>query len=82
MAYGDDEVVSNMAGETLWRQMLISSLETPGVLSLSVQPMLLNGATGVQKRFEASLNLRAVSGEMLGGAVPASRREAGALGRL
>ena len=69
VAYGDDEVVSNMAGETLWRQMLISSLETPGVLSLSVQPMLLNGATGVQKRFEASLNLRAVSGEMLGGAL-------------
>ena len=69
VAYGDDEIVSNMAGETLWRQMLIAALETPGVLALSVQPLLLKGNHRAQQRSEASLTLRPVSGEMLMGSL-------------
>ena len=69
VAYGDDEVVSNMAGETLWRQMLIAALETPGVLSLSVEPTLFRGQAGTQERNEASLTLRAASGEFLMGSL-------------
>ena len=69
VAYGDDEVVSNMAGETLWRQMLIASLETQGVLSLSVQATSFQGLHGAQQRCEASLTLRAASGELLMGSL-------------
>jgi EAL domain-containing protein (putative c-di-GMP-specific phosphodiesterase class I)/GGDEF domain-containing protein len=69
VAYGDDEVVSNMAGETLWRQMLIEALEAPGMLSLAVQPLSLNGADRSLARSEASLTLNASSGETLSGSL-------------
>lgn len=69
VAYGDDEVVSNMAGETLWRQMLITSLETPGALLLTVQQLLFNDSHDAQQRSEASLSLRSASGEVLMGSL-------------
>ncbi len=69
VAYGDDEVVSNMAGETLWRQMLIEALEAPGRLSLAVQPLVLGSAERTQLRSEASLTLSAPSGETLMGSL-------------
>lgn len=69
VAYGDDEVVSNMAGETLWRQMLIEALEAKGMLSLAVQPLSLNGADRTLARSEASLTLNAASGETLMGSL-------------
>lgn len=69
VAYGDDEVVSNMAGETLWRQMLIEALEAPGMLSLAVQPLSLAGADRSLVRSEASLSLNAASGETLMGSL-------------
>ncbi|QXZ11299.1 EAL domain-containing protein [Comamonas sp. Y33R10-2] len=69
VAYGDEEVVSNMAGETLWRQMLIASLESPDALSLSVQPMLFAGVDSVKRRYEASLTLRTAAGESLMGSL-------------
>lgn len=69
VAYGDDEVVSNMAGETLWRQMLIEALEAPGMLSLAVQPLKLHGADRTLARSEASLSLNAASGETLMGSL-------------
>lgn len=69
VAYGDEEVVSNMAGETLWRQMLIASLEAPDALSLTVQPMLFTADSGVKRRCEASLSLRTSTGEALMGSL-------------
>ena len=69
VAYGDEEVVSNMAGETLWRQMLMAALETPGMLALAVKPMAFQGQDGAQKHSEASLTLRAASGETLMGSL-------------
>lgn len=69
VAYGDEEVVSNMAGETLWRQMLIASLESPDALSLSVQPMTFAGDEGVKRRYESSLTLRTKAGDSLMGSL-------------
>ena len=69
VAYGDEEVVSNMAGETLWRQTLIASLETPDALSLTVQPMLFTTDAGIKRRCEASLSLRTATGEALMGSL-------------
>ena len=69
VAYGDDEVVSDLAGETLWRQMLIAALEAQDALSLSVQPLQFKGSNGMQERGEASLSLRTASGETLMGSL-------------
>lgn len=69
VAYGDDEVVSNMAGETLWRQMLIEALEAQAMLSLAVQPLVLSGADRTLMRSEASLTLNAASGEAMMGSL-------------
>lgn len=69
VTYGDDEVVSDLAGETLWRQMLIGALEARDTLSLSVQPLQFRGRDGLQERGEASLSLCTASGETLMGSL-------------
>jgi EAL domain-containing protein (putative c-di-GMP-specific phosphodiesterase class I) len=69
VAYGDDEVVSNTAGETQWREMLAAALEEEGALSLAVQPVVLKGRGGVHERHEASLALRTASGDTLMGSL-------------
>ncbi|MEG1767453.1 MAG: LapD/MoxY N-terminal periplasmic domain-containing protein [Comamonas sp.] len=69
VAYGDEEVVSNMAGETLWRQMLITALEAQGMLSLAVQPLALTATERTLMRNEASLTLNAASGETMMGSL-------------
>ncbi len=67
--YGDDEVVSNTAGETQWREMLAEALESPEALSLAIQPLALKGPAGMEMRSEASLMLRTASGEVLRGSL-------------
>jgi len=72
VAYGDDEVVSNTAGETQWREMLTIALqESEGeeALSLAVQPVALKGRGGMYQRHESSLALRTRSGDTLMGSL-------------
>lgn len=67
--YGDEEVASNTAGETQWREMLAEALESPEALSLAIQPLALKGPDGMEMRSEASLMLRTASGEVLRGSL-------------
>lgn len=67
--YGDEEVASNTAGETQWREMLAEALESPEALSLAIQPLALKGPGGMEMRSEASLMLRTASGEVLRGSL-------------
>lgn len=67
--YGDDEVASNTAGETQWREMLAEAVEAPEALSLAIQPLALKGPGGMEVRSEASLMLRTASGEVLRGSL-------------
>lgn len=69
VAYGDDEVVSNTAGETQWRQILDAALEQEDALSLAVQPVTLHGRGGMYQRYESSLALRTPAGETLMGSL-------------